>query len=32
MTDAGIDREVRAAERASDHVPAWVELAAPLPA
>ncbi len=26
MTDAGIDRDVRAAERASDHVPVWVEL------
>jgi exodeoxyribonuclease-3 len=27
MLDAGIDRDARAAERASDHVPAWVQLA-----
>jgi exodeoxyribonuclease-3 len=27
MTDAGIDRDMRAAEKASDHVPVWVELA-----
>ena len=26
MVDAGVDREVRAREKASDHVPAWVEL------
>ncbi|MCG2842357.1 exodeoxyribonuclease III [Sandaracinobacter sp. RS1-74] len=26
MQDAGIDRHVRGAERASDHVPVWVEL------
>lgn len=26
MRNAGIDREVRGAERASDHVPVWVEL------
>ncbi len=28
MTDAGIDREVRAGDKPSDHVPVWVELAA----
>ncbi len=28
MVDAGIDRDVRAREKASDHVPVWVELAA----
>lgn len=27
LTDAGIDREVRAAEKASDHVPVWIALA-----
>lgn len=27
MLDAGIDRDVRAGERASDHVPVWVDLA-----
>ena len=27
MRDAGIDRHVRGAERASDHVPVWVDLA-----
>lgn len=27
MRDSGIDRHVRGAERASDHVPVWVELA-----
>jgi exodeoxyribonuclease III len=27
MVDCGIDRDVRGAERASDHVPAWVDLA-----
>lgn len=26
MTDCGIDRDVRAAERPSDHVPVWVEI------
>lgn len=26
LVDAGADREVRGAERASDHVPAWIEL------
>lgn len=26
MREAGIDRDVRAAERASDHVPVWIEL------
>ncbi len=26
MTDAGVDRSVRGEERASDHVPAWVDL------
>ena len=26
MVDAGIDRDVRALEKASDHVPVWVEL------
>jgi exodeoxyribonuclease-3 len=26
MRDAGIDRDMRAAEKASDHVPVWVEL------
>lgn len=26
MTDAGIDREVRGGERASDHVPVWITL------
>lgn len=26
MADAGVDRDVRAEERASDHVPVWVEL------
>lgn len=26
LIDAGADRDVRAAERASDHVPAWIEL------
>jgi len=26
MLDAGIDREVRGGERASDHVPVWIEL------
>ncbi len=29
MVDAGIDRDVRAGERASDHVPVWVELDRP---
>ena len=28
MTDAGIDREVRAGDKPSDHVPVWIELAA----
>ena len=28
MTDCGIDKEVRAGEKPSDHVPVWVELAA----
>jgi exodeoxyribonuclease-3 len=28
LTAAGVDREVRGWERASDHAPAWVELAA----
>jgi exodeoxyribonuclease-3 len=28
MMDAGIDKEVRAGEKPSDHVPVWVELAA----
>jgi exodeoxyribonuclease-3 len=28
MTDAGIDRHVRGREKPSDHVPAWIELAA----
>lgn len=28
MTDAGVDREARAGEKPSDHVPVWVELAA----
>jgi exodeoxyribonuclease III len=28
LTDAGIDREVRAGDKPSDHVPVWVELAA----
>ncbi|MFD1343941.1 exodeoxyribonuclease III [Litorisediminicola beolgyonensis] len=28
MTDCGIDRDVRAREKPSDHVPVWVELAA----
>ena len=27
LTGAGIDRAVRGGERASDHVPVWVELA-----
>jgi len=27
MRDAGVDRDMRAAEKASDHVPVWVELA-----
>lgn len=27
MVDAGIDRDVRGAERASDHVPVWVDIA-----
>lgn len=27
MVDAGIDRDIRAREKASDHVPVWVELA-----
>jgi exodeoxyribonuclease-3 len=27
LVDTGIDRDVRGAERASDHVPVWVELA-----
>jgi exodeoxyribonuclease-3 len=26
LTDAGVDREVRGRERASDHAPAWIEL------
>ena len=29
LADAGVDREVRGAEGASDHAPVWVELAAP---
>lgn len=28
MTDSGIDKDVRAGEKPSDHVPVWVELAA----
>jgi exodeoxyribonuclease-3 len=28
MVDAGIDKDVRAGEKPSDHVPVWVELAA----
>jgi exodeoxyribonuclease-3 len=28
LTDAGIDREVRAGDKPSDHVPVWAELAA----
>jgi exodeoxyribonuclease-3 len=28
LTDAGIDREVRAGDKPSDHVPVWVEVAA----
>jgi exodeoxyribonuclease III len=28
LTDAGIDREARAGDKPSDHVPVWVELAA----
>ena len=27
LSNAGIDRAVRGGERASDHVPVWVELA-----
>jgi exodeoxyribonuclease-3 len=26
LTDSGVDRAVRAAEGASDHAPAWIEL------
>ena len=26
LTDAGVDREVRGRERASDHAPVWIEL------
>src|SRR5438105_8264053 len=29
LTAAGVDREVRAREHASDHAPAWIELAQP---
>jgi len=29
LVDAGVDREVRGQESASDHAPAWVELSAP---
>jgi exodeoxyribonuclease-3 len=28
LQDVGIDREIRAREKPSDHVPVWVELAA----
>ena len=28
LTDAGIDRDIRAREKASDHVPTWIRLAA----
>jgi exodeoxyribonuclease III len=27
LIDAGVDREVRAREGASDHAPVWIELA-----
>ena len=30
LTSAGVDREVRAREHASDHAPAWIELAEPM--
>ncbi len=29
LTDAGVDREVRGWDKASDHAPAWIELAPP---
>ena len=29
LVSAGVDREVRAREHASDHAPAWIELAEP---
>jgi exodeoxyribonuclease-3 len=29
LTSAGVDREVRGRDHASDHAPAWIELAAP---
>lgn len=28
LVDAGVDREVRGLDRASDHAPAWIEIAA----
>jgi exodeoxyribonuclease-3 len=27
LTDAGVDRDVRAREKASDHAPVWITLA-----
>jgi exonuclease III len=27
LVDAGVDREVRGLDRASDHAPAWIEIA-----
>jgi exodeoxyribonuclease-3 len=29
LTSAGVDRDVRGREKASDHAPAWIELAGP---
>jgi exodeoxyribonuclease III len=29
LTSAGVDRQVRGREHASDHAPAWIELAEP---